>query len=47
MSLVGWRKPFYFRILFAAAIASRTPDFSRIALTFVRAVSDSSRTAAI
>ena len=26
MSLVGWRKPFYFRILFAAAIAARTPD---------------------
>jgi hypothetical protein len=40
-------QPSYFAILFAAAIAARTPDFSRIALTFARSALDSCRTAAM
>jgi hypothetical protein len=43
----GRRRPAYLAIRFAAAIAARTPDFSRIALTFTRSALGSRRTAAM
>ena len=39
--------PYFFAIFFAAAIAARTPDFSRSPLIFPRSALESRRTAAM